>query len=415
MTEANVEADDATLHAIGADIVGASDRQIKRIVAMVDAMTARGAADALIVPLRRQQRTLRMPRPLRFKRLLFAPLDPLIVPTEHWRLGHNTIPRTALTPMADHVRQAMGREAQSISTAIADKTTSDSNLITRLGRPLWPTAAQILAEADIPETWRSTGLGDAVYRKLASIIAAVLDQAATLEILCAEAADRLLPPRPEPIARMVSKTASSSPTALPMLIALILLRLPQAMASIRGECRGKEAPAIRDALDQAADQLLRQLADDKATDARIVAGTLADASGACRRIITLLDQLRADSGKPQRREQIRAVRQRLDASCRKRFSAGMQNEFLLPLQHLGDPPALMEIKALEDAARGLRMLDIEARTVGSAVTYDLLLSKATEAVKADAMGAKLTIVDQIRLVEILSGPDAALAMLDQAD
>ena len=54
---------------------------------------------------------------------------------------------------------------------------------------------------------------------------------------------------------------------------------------------------------------------------------------------------------------------------------------------------------------------MEARVVGSGATYDLLLRKAAETVKDSAMRDRLTHVDQIRLVELLAGPDAVLELL----
>ena len=115
---------------------------------------------------------------------------------------------------------------------------------------------------------------------------------------------------------------------------------------------------------------------------------------------------------PRQRDRMRAVRQRLEADCKARFASGLEEELLAPLQRLGIAPAPADIPALESAARGLRVLETEARVVGSGSTYDLLLGKAAEAIKDDAMRDRLSRSDQIRLVEILSGPDAALAMLD---
>ena len=65
---------------------------------MVDAMPNRGAADQLIAPLRARLAHLRPPRPLRFARLLFLPLDPLIVPAARWRAAQPAIPRTVIPP-----------------------------------------------------------------------------------------------------------------------------------------------------------------------------------------------------------------------------------------------------------------------------------------------------------------------------
>src|ERR1700712_4282876 len=78
----------------------ARDEQILKVVAMVDAMPERGAADQLIAPLRARLAQLRPPRPLRFARLLFLPLDPLIVSALRWRAEQPTIPRSAIPSLA---------------------------------------------------------------------------------------------------------------------------------------------------------------------------------------------------------------------------------------------------------------------------------------------------------------------------
>jgi hypothetical protein len=81
---------------------------------------------------------------------------------------------------------------------------------------------------------------------------------------------------------------------------------------------------------------------------------------------------------------------------------------------VGIAPTPADIPALEAAARGLRVLETEGRVVGSGSTYDMLLDKAAEAIKDRSMQDRLSRVDQIRLVEILNGPEAALTMLDEA-
>ena len=108
------------------------------------------------------------------------------------------------------------------------------------------------------------------------------------------------------------------------------------------------------------------------------------------------------------------MRRRLNAGCKARFVSALQDDLLAPLQHTGAPLTPADITALEAAARGLRILEVGARLAGGGSTYDLLLGKAAEAIKGNAMRDRLTLMDQVRLVEILSGSDAALAMLDQA-
>jgi len=398
------------IRALTLDIVSAPDTQIKRIVAKVDAMTVRGPADTLIEPLRPRLRVLRPPRPLRFVRLMFNPLDPLIVSASRWLPGRHAIPRTALVPMALMVREEMGGDALAIEAEAAGRTTADTALMERLGRSLWPVAARILGEQKIPDTWEKSGLGDVVYRPLADTVAALLGQAVPLDVLCAETANVRLPPSQDGIGVLLGHIAATRPEDLPMLIALLLARAPASVASILTLRTGAMAKTIEAALDQAADRILLQLAQDEGTEALIASGTLEGAGAMAARIAILLEQL-GGSRKPQRREQLQGLRRRLDDSCKARFTLGLQEELLTPLQTLCSSPDACAIRDLETAARGLRTLGLEARAVGSGATYDLLLRRAAETVKDTAMRDRLTNMDQIRLVEVLAGPDAALELL----
>jgi hypothetical protein len=123
-------------------LASAKDAHIERVVAIVDAMPERGSADGLIAPLRPRLAQIRPARPLRFSRLLFLPLDPLIVPAPKWRPEYLTIPRTALEPLAGSVRDAMDAELRAaVDRAIAGRTTRDAETIRKAGALLWPAAA----------------------------------------------------------------------------------------------------------------------------------------------------------------------------------------------------------------------------------------------------------------------------------
>jgi hypothetical protein len=408
-----VTGDPTQMRELTREVAGADDPRIMRIVATVDALMLRGPADHLIAPLRRRLATLRPPHPLRFARLLFHPLDRLIVAPARWRPGQQAIPRTALMPMADHVRLAMGTNATAIEAEIAGRTTADTELIVRLGRSLWPAAAVVLMDDAVPATWNTTELGDAGFRTLASIIAALLAEAPTLDALSADTATGLLPPAAAPVAALLGRVAKMHPPALPMMITLLLDRLPAAAGLFPQAHEGQDAAAIHAAMDLATDLLLGQLDQPTGgTETRIASGTLADAGAATNRIATLLANLEAPGTKPKRRDRLRAIRQRLDAGCKARFADGLQDELLAPLQQ-GARLTPAAITDLETTARGLRVLETEARVVGSGPTYDLLLTEAAEAIQSSAVGNRLTLADQLRLVEVLKGSDAALAMLDQ--
>ena len=405
---------DPAIHALRQELAEASGSQILRIVATLDAMVSRGPADQLVAPLRQRLIALRPPRPLRFARLLFHPLDPLIVPATRWRLGQNTIPRTALVPIADHIRLTMGAATAAIEEAIVGHTAAEADLIAHLGKSLWPAAARILTRPATPASWAITELGDSTYRPLAAIIATLLGQAAALDVLCAETANGLLPPKAEAIDAILNDVTTANLAALPMTIALLLARVPEAASLLARSQAGPDRAVVRDAMDQAAELLLRQLDDEDGTEVRIATGSLADSAGAVKDIATLLRLLDIPNAKPARREKLRAVRNRLDAGCKARFAAGLQDELLMPLQQLGTSPDSAAIAALESAARGLRVLETEARTIGGGGTYDLLLEKAAEAIESGSTPAVLSRAEQARLVEILGGSDAALAVLGRS-
>jgi hypothetical protein len=89
------------------ELVGASDERVLEVLRFVDTLPDRAAADGLLAPLRNRLRVLRPPRPLRFERLLMAPLNPVLVEPAAWRLGAPTLPRQAITPIAAQIREAL--------------------------------------------------------------------------------------------------------------------------------------------------------------------------------------------------------------------------------------------------------------------------------------------------------------------
>jgi hypothetical protein len=403
---------DGSVDALTRAVIGASDPQVLRIVAAVDVMIRRGPADFLIVPLRPRLAVLRPPRPLRFARLMFHPLDLLIVRAARWRGGQQLIPRNAIRPMAEHVRLAMGAAAVAIGAGIAGRSTADVDVISGFGGTLWPRVAAILADAAVPDGWGETGLGIANYRTLADAVAALLAEAVTLDGLRLDAAFGLVPAKPDAIAAMLGRVGQASRAALAMIIAVLLDRLPEAADLLVAARCGLQDSVIWDATDKAAELLLRRLEQQDGIEARIAAGSLADAGLAAARIGRLLKHLGLANADDRRRERLGTARRHLAAACNARFVAGLQEELLAPLSRIG--VASTETAALEAAARGLRVLETESRAMGNGSTYDLLLSKATEAISADSMRGRLSQMEQLRLVEILAGSDAALAMLDQA-
>ncbi len=213
-----------------------------------------------------------------------------------------------------------------------------------------------------------------------------------------------------------------------MIIAMLLRRLPQAADALRTTEAARVAPSIKRATEHATVLLLDHLLREDGAQATLARTRLADAAKATSDMVALLAALDRDDVPAARRQQIRGARLHLDQCCRNRFRAGLMSDLLAPIRALPAVPEPGDVTALEDAARALRALETEARAIGSGPAYDRMLADATEAVKTppkatglDAGGPEaggpesggLDRVDRLRLVELLSGPKAALALMRQ--
>lgn len=417
------DAPDPAIQALSLAMAQASEGQIARAVSLIDSLADRGQADAVIAPLRPQLRKLNPPRRLRFHRLLLHPLDALIVPPTLWRDDEPTLPRTGLLRMAHHVQQAMGAEAAAIEDQLVGRTTDDTTLIEQLGLRLWPAAAAILAGDPI------AGLAEEVGRRnqhqLAQTVSVLLKEAPAIGSLIAETANGLLPPRLETVDAMVGRIAVGQEAALPMMLTLLLARVPQAVTVLDDLKPGRHLTLVRSARSQAAAVLLRRLERGIGIEEQISSGSLAEAAATTRRISTFLNQFSdARDGKAWR-EPVQGLRRRLAAACQARFADDLEHSLLAPvlapLAQIGEPSDTAAMMSLEATARGLRLLEDAARSVGGS-GYETRLRQAAVTIGAANIGAAnigsstlgntLPLGDRARLVEILAGPEAALALLD---
>ncbi len=395
------------------DLSEAPDRHLLEVVAMVDAMPVRGEADLILEPLRPRLARLRPPRPLRFARLLFLPLDPLIVPAPRWRPGDNTVPRTAIPAIAEAVEAEIGPVSAEIGASIEGRTTEDREAIDTAGALLWPAAATLLkAQARPPAGWDATGIARFHYRPLASRIGGLLSQATRLWRLEAAAAQGLVTWEFKALRALLSDVAAFDPEALPMAVAALLARIPEAapiLSDVAQSMGGGADAILRQASEAAALLLLEQMEAPGGAEARLGGRDLADAGATVRRLGSLLDILDSGHSPRGRRERLNGLRQRIHEGCLSLFAGQLSSDFLEPLRAANGGDAW----DLEAATRGLRTLETEARRMGGGSEYDGLLKNAAQSVRdAGARGA-LGQASQLRLMELLAGPDAALALLDE--
>jgi hypothetical protein len=278
---------------------------------------------------------------------------------------------------------------------------------------LWPEAAAILARAKLPRDWVAAGLRPGLHQTLARGIAAVLEQAATMQTIVAEVAAGL-PIDIEMLEAVFAMAALAGPEAWGLVIAALLGRLAEANSVLRQAdlwTTHRGDPALRAALDLVSESQLARLEPSGAAEAMMMGPDLATAGAEVHRIVSLLDGLSDETAPAARRARLRAIRNRLDASCRTRFASGLADAFLVPLHDLLQAPEPEGPQRLEAAARQLRELEIEGRRLGGASTYDALLRQAAVAVRGIAPSAGLALIEKVRLLELLAGPEEALALL----
>jgi hypothetical protein len=397
---------------------GARDEQILQVVAMVDAMPNRGPADQLIAPLRPRLARLRPPRPLRFARLLFLPLDPLIVNAARWRPEQPTIPRTVIPVLATMVEAALGLTGQRVASMINGHTTQDDAVVEAAGGLLWSHASQVLLDAPLPAGWETTGLGVQVHKPLSRRIGALLSQADRLRLMTADAAHGLPPPEASAVQAMLAAAVAHDPSVQPMLIALLLARMPECapvllrVATLLGQGSGG---LLRHAGEQAADILLDQLEAPGGAEAQLGGQNLLEAGAAVRRLTSLLSTLDGEALSRDRRERLAEVRQRIKAGCQSLFTERLAVDLLDPLRARVAEPGPGTAWDLETAARGLRALETEAQRAGPDKTYDSLLGQAADLIREVSAQGGLDRVEALRLMEIVAGPDVALALFGEME
>ena len=381
-------------------LLSASDHQLTRIVGLLDRLTGRGNADSLIAPVRGRLAQLRPARPLAFARLLFTPLDPLLVQAPQWSRGGLGLPRTALLPLAAQVRAGLGGLATDVEAVIRGGYADDAALVMRAGTLLWPAAAAVLDQARPPAEWNeATGLGPADHTTIARCAACVLSEAVWIQATLRACAEGMCPDADE-LHLWLEAATSRHPGPPGALLAVLMARMPGAVALI-GTAGSQPGSGARHA-EAAIDFLLERL------ETSVNPGPdPTDPAAALHCAAALLDGLEAPGPgqRPSRKPRIERLRRALDQRCQARFTENLDSQVLAPL---ADAVAQGEVATLEEPARRLRRLETAGRRLGSGDHYERMLHAAARQIGEGEPGS---LVERARLVEILAGPDAALALL----
>ena len=379
---------------------GAADDQLAQVVALVDAMPARGAADALIAPLRARLAAIDPVRPLSITRLLFRPLDSVITTGPRWRPGAPAVPRTALSSIGDAVIARLGPLATLIQASIAGRNGKQHAVVNQAGAKLWPPATAMLAQMPIPADWGlTTGLPEGCYPEIRANIAAVLYQAVPLSQRARDVGGGDSAPA---INAILNATQAHHPAGLGIVLAVLLAEgvtaAPVLLAALA--IPGAQVDlAVEHTLDRA----------QHALTAVLPSVGLAAASFQAAHVAALLDAIEGPSVRPALRAQAQRTRQLADEACRSRLLQALDQEFLPKLAATVAELDDEAVTGLESVARGLRRLAMAGRRFGATAPYDKLLG-CTAASACVSVNSTLTRMERLRLAELLVGSDAALKL-----
>ena len=392
----------AHARAVRRELAGADDQRVLEVVRFVDQLVDRGVADGLLAPLRDRLRLLRPPRQLRFPRLLCVPLEPVLVNPRDWRPVNPAFPRTAIAPITALVRRASPTLAEAVDKIAANADLPEALRIAMAGKRLWPEAAAVLRDADVPPEWHDTALPDAIFRSLARAAATALQIAWTLHELSDPATP--LSEQNVTLAALLTAAEADGPLAWGMCLTIMLQRFPRAEAPRRAASAMRSDRDLRQAAAFAADAGWAWIESAATGDSSI---DLGEDAAILRRQGALLEELAAD---PAHRRRAISLQNTLRAATATRFAAAIHDRVLLPLQALTRADAMNDavLSALEADARALRGFDTEARRLGSGAALDARLSEAAAAI---VKNTSLSHMDQARLIEILLGSTVAVRLL----
>jgi len=393
-------------------LAAAEDRQVAQVVALIDGLEQRGAADAVLAPLRARLKRLRPPRPPRLGRLLFSPLDPVIVAPNTWKPGDATVPRPALGVFKDIIVAGLGAQAPALEQAFARFAGDPIEATAAIGPNIWPRAAACLAEAaraaPCPQ-WAALGLPAGQFAPLAAGAARVLRHAPRILAWTArDAAGESL--QAKEIEVLFGADQADGPLGDALLAAVLIAHLPRyapeilrSLPSAGHETGFAPSPAASLALD-AATAHLRSVAERG-----IEGAPLAELSRTAEQAALLLEAVLRNAG-PRRREGLEQIARALETRCRARFGDALAADVIASACALSEAEAERAVPQVEAAARDLRRLQGAARRFGGGADYDSMLRRAAEAIRDLPPEAALTPADRIRLAEILAGPDVALRL-----
>ncbi|MFN7305048.1 MAG: hypothetical protein ACK5TQ_00525, partial [Acetobacteraceae bacterium] len=336
--------------------------------------------------------------------ILFMPFDGAVVPLQEWVGKSAKLPRPALQPIADAIREAMGSEAQQISANLGGRNFFDVLQVDAAGRTLWAEAARLAPTLALPNGIPSAGLNAAQSQELLAVAAAIWRHA---EPIWEAKLAAFSGPSPELVIGALKGPAQEGPAVFGMVLTSLLHRA-QSPGSVLATA-AKLSP------------LAGSVADDKLTELQqaplpgLPAEDAVRAAHFAEEYVALIKEL--ETAPPgyikDRRAVIRPILDKIANLVFETTSRIYDRQFLPALQEPNAKRRAAVVLNTEYIARALRRLEDAGRRAGAFETFDRLQLAYRQKLKAslDALdGGGLQRQDVFRLAEILLGTEKAMAL-----
>ncbi len=379
----------------------AGDDRLTQVVALVDSMEVRGAADALIQPLRARLAVLAPARPIQIGRLIFKPLDGVIEPGPQWRPGSVAVPRSALGLIGGLLMTEIADVVDRVRPRASGHLWSDTVVVTEVGAQLWPAAAKALSAMAIPAGWIETGLPEACFDPIRHSIAAVLDQGVLLDSW-----PHTLPDDDDLhacVGEILTRARERHPAGVGTVISVLLSNpaVADTVLAVIASLPGGDAEA-------AIEHTLRKATHTFASVLPTV--SLAAACSQAVQAAALLETIDSPTTLARFRDHALDCRGLAETACRNRMVQALEQQILPALTASGDALDDAGADRLEAATRDIRRLGLIGRRFGTSATFDKVLNRTAEGICA-AQTTTLSTIDRLRLAELLVGADTALELM----
>jgi hypothetical protein len=393
-----------TRHLVHA-LASASDMALAQVIEILDRLPDRSEADRLLDAARPRLKQIRPSRSLQFTRLLFLPLDGAISDNRDWQKDDTCLPRCALPPIAEALRLAMGQEAQRIEASFQGKFFHDLAAVDRAGRPLWAAAARLAPDLKPGPRWERTGLRPDDFAPLVELAAGVWRHAGPIWSAVQLAG---WGPPDDAVRAALAPMADEASPAFAMALATLMLKATSPGQVAREAARLSDKAAS--IADTAVDDWLERARVQLPSEDLIAAASFAEAFGRAFQDLENAPTTR----NPRRSTRLVQLRQEAEVTCRLAYEEGLETHILRQLPSLCAAATPELILVLENQARALRRIESIGRRYGLDHGYDgaaRRIATALDAARRALEPGGMTRLDLARLVEILLGPEAALAYL----